>query len=243
MSQAGLVINSGGGGGGGVFPPNQTVQDFDDFIDNNGSNAGKFLWGSISGFSASPIAGTATNPGIVSIAGPNSTAPVANGLLLGFPSTIVSPFVLGGGSYSQNFVFNLNTLSNNTNSYTLYIGLMDYEDVVNLTSPQSGCWFQYNHTVNSGNWQIVCSNSSSQTVHNTSTTAATGFHNYGIQVNAAATSVAFTIDGVIVANSPITTNIPTSDIGPGIFIFSLAGTTADMYADLFYYTQILTTPR
>jgi hypothetical protein len=218
---------------------NATVQEFDDLTSWNSQGIGKFTWVS-NGANLNTHNGTSTNPGILDISftgiSTSSIFPYQNGFN-------VAPFVLGAGSLNVNFVFNLSALSDGVNTYTIFIGLIDSASARNATLPTSGCFFKYTNSVNAGNWQIETEKSSVTTIANTSSLASTGFHNYGIQINAAATSVAFTIDGVAVANSPLTTNIPTVALIPAIFVNATAGTPADMLFDLFYYKQVLTTPR
>lgn len=222
-----LVINATPSG------PNKVISEFDEFL---GLEPWKLQW---SNQGANSAAGTSTNPGqfafdegvsssigLVGISGPNS----------------LGPFVLGGGTYSQNFVFDLVSLSTGGNNYTIYIGLVSPLESTIGAPPTSGVYFQYNHAVNGGNWQIVCNNGVSTTA-NTATLAATGFHNYGISINATGTSAAFTINGVAVANSPIATNIPLTPVSPGIISVVNAGTLPVQLGDIFYYTQVLTAAR
>ena len=223
--------------------PSQIISDFDDMISASGStssNIGKFSWSDTGGSGVSLVNGTATHPGILQL----SVAGVAIGgvapLLSGNSS---ASFVLGGGSLSMNFVFDIAALSDGINTYTIYLGLIDGGSLNTSVVPISGCFFKYTNSVNAGNWQIVTEQASVATTANTATAAATGFHNYGIQVNAAATSVAFTINGVAVANSPLTTNIPTAQLMPAIVLDVSAGVSPLMLFDLFYYKQVLTVAR
>lgn len=213
--------------------PNQVISDFDDFT----SEITKL------GFQVDNVTdmpGTATNPGLVIPTGTTVSYDVG---LFGNTSTAIGPFAFGGGTFSQNWVHNLVGLSDDTNSYTIYIGLVDGQSFDIVTDPISGIYFKYTHTLNSGNWQIVCNDSGAITTANTSTPASTAFHNYGIQINATATSVAFTIDGVVVSNSPITTNIPLTALGPAVVVLLNSGNIPLHETDLYYYTQILTVAR
>ena len=239
MSQAGSILGSGGSGGG-SFAPNKTITEFDDFLDNS-TATNKLQWATIGSLDPSAsFTRLNTNPGQLIYLSSNSHS----GLTLSPGDTaLTAPFQLGSGTFNMNWVMDLTTLSVGGARYTIYIGLLFYADVAASSPPTSGVYFQYSDNVNAGNWQIVCNNSSTSTTHNTSTPAATGFHNYGIQINAAATSAAFTINGVIVANSPITTNFPTLPVGPGFFSLASSGTLPAQVVDLFYYTQVLTTAR
>jgi hypothetical protein len=69
------------------------------------------------------------------------------------------------------------------------------------------------------------------------TAADTNFHKFAITVNSTGTSAAFFIDGVQLANSPITTNIPTTNqLYFGIQQVRTAGTTNSKFVrfDQFY---------
>ncbi len=219
------------------FNPNNTVRDFDDFIAGT-SNTTKLFPSPIVQWDFQP--GTATNPGQIKIASGAS----GNGFIIyGQGSPSADPFVLGGGQISMNFVFDIGALSNNTDNYTCYIGLMGSTTSAAGIAPTDGIYFKYNHAVNGGRWQIVTTNSSVSTTANSGILAATGFHNYGFVVNAGATSVSFYINGVLTANSPLSGNIPSAAISPTIISVPSAGNMPDQFADLFYYEQILTTAR
>ncbi len=208
------------------FFPGKVVQFYDDFISSEDTGGN----------------GTSTNPGqllLPSLTGTFAQWHVSNGT----NGTPFDPFVLGAGTLNVNFVFNLNSLSTNTDSYTIQIGLMNVLTFHNGDPVVDGCHFEYTHTVNGGKWQIINTSSGVSTIVNTNTLASTGFHNYEIRINASGTSVSYFIDGVQVANSPVSTNIPSVSIGPGIIEFWNAGTTPDMNLDLWYYTQVLNTSR
>lgn len=104
------------------------------------------------------------------------------------------------------FVCKLSGLSDATDTYTARIGLgTDSTATADFTD---GAYFEYTHSVNSGNWTIKTANNSSRTTANTNTAADTNWHLFAVDMNAAGTSVNFYIDGVEVANSPIATNLP-----------------------------------
>lgn len=236
MSQSGIVSSSQ------IIPkPNHTITDFDDMINGSPNGpVGKFDWNSVASSGISFANGTATNPGILQL----DVAGVAIGGVAPFASgTNNASFVLGGGAFNINFIFDIAGLSDGVNTYTIFIGLIDGTSLNSGVLPVDGCYFKYTNSVNAGNWQIVTEKSSVSTTANTTTAAATGFHNYGIQINASATSVAFTINGVTVANSPLTTNIPTTQLMPAVYLDVTSGVSPHMLFDLFYYTQVLTTAR
>ena len=163
------------------------------------------------------------------------------GIMLGNPS--VGLIEIGGGQLTLQWYVKIGTLSDVTNRYNFAIGFINRVS----GSPQAGMYFQYNDSVNSGNWQIINNiGDGSPTINNTNTAADTNWHVYKIIVNAAATSVAYYIDGTQVANSPITTDIPTAiDLSPAISVISTAGTVqaSTLQVDLCTLQQVLTTPR
>ncbi len=232
------VINTSGSGNTIVIHnpnPSKVISDFNDFITGSGNLIG------YPGVGLASIPGTATNPGIVTFSGGGSNGIFMAGNYGSNPNA--DSFALGGGSLSLNWVFDLIALSTNTDTYTVFIGFMDAASVAGQVPISDGVYFQYTNSVNGGNWQIVCTKGGVSTTANTITPAATGFHNYGVSINAAGTSAAFTINGVAVANSPIASNIPTNPISPAIYTLQSAGTVPDQEVDLIYYTQILTVAR
>jgi len=238
-----LAENATGGGGNGVpTTPLKSISDFDDFLNlGYGSSAGvgKLNWNDVGGFFENSD-GTAANPGIIKLqsglgSGTNPT------LVLSQNSANGLPFLLGSGALSINFILNLIALSTNTNAYTIFVGLADIDTSFSGVQPNSGCYFKYTHTVNAGRWQAQCANSGVRTTANTTVTAATGFNNFGVIVNAAANSVAFEINSTQVAT--ITTNIPTGNLGPFLLFVPTAGELPQFEIDLFYYLQTLSIAR
>jgi hypothetical protein len=102
------------------------------------------------------------------------------------------------------------TLSDATNTYTMEVGFVNV-----LTSvPNFSIMFRYTHSVNGGRWEAICNNNGTITAVDTGIAASTGvMRTFEIEVNAANTSVAFFIDGTLVAT--ITTNIPAATVGFG----------------------------
>lgn len=241
------VLGSGGlftsGSGNTVtyaLQPNHGITDWDDFLAlASGTGASKLGFQSGSSGGITQVTGTATNPGQITW---NSVAPgVDDSVVLG--SEPDSPFGLGAGTLSINWVINLVTLGNVTNNYTSYVGLMNggaFSTGI-VIEPTDGCYFKYNYNINGGNWQILTANSSTRTTTNTTTAGATGFVNFGIQINAAATSVSYTINGTVVGT--IATNIPVVDLTVGWGSHNIAGSLPLQLTDLFYYNQVLTTAR
>lgn len=219
------------------FQPNLIVQDFDDFIDVTTSSPGKWFWYNAGGPFQPSFATSLTHPGQAVFATVTSWLAPETSVLNG-------QWVKGGGALNVNWVVNLTALSDITNTYTTYIGLSSFAGnfVTIPNPPDSGIYFRYTDTVNSGKWQIVCNNAGTSTVVNTTVTADTSFHNFGIALNAAGTSVSFTIDGVTVGTA-ITTNIPTAELASLVYSIVSAGSLPAQAIDLFYYTLHLTVAR
>lgn len=155
------------------------------------------------------------------------------------------PLILGAGILTCTWYFRINTLSNVTDRYTLYLGLTN---TGGGTAPSDGCYVQYADNVNSGNWQFVTAKSSTRTTSNSSTAVATGWQVLQMQINAAASSVSYSV-GTTLANlaslgTAITTNIPTNGIGPNFQVVKSAGTSNLLFdADLITLSMPLTTAR
>lgn len=239
---AGAVSGTTGSGNTVTVPgffPNKVVNEFDDFLNTTNTN-NKLQWAILGALDGAIVPTRLdTNPGQLIF----STLATPGITLTPSDASTTPPFKLGSGSLNVNWVLDLTTLSIAGNRYTTYIGLMDYASANANAAPNDGVFFKYSDNVNSGNWQIVCVKGGVATTANTSTAAATGFHNYGIQINVAGTSAAFTINGLAVANSPIATNLPTANIGPAFETIVSAGNASAVALDLFYYTQVLTTGR
>ncbi len=116
-------------------------------------------------------------------------------------------------------------LSDGTNRYILFAGFTDqgYSPTV-----VDGAFFRYVDNVNGGRFECVCSSNSVETAADSGlTVAADTDYDLRIVVNAAASSVAFWIDGALVAT--VTTNIPsgtTRATGARVGLDRVAGSTA-----------------
>lgn len=157
---------------------------------------------------------------------------------------VVPSIVLGGGTITLSWVIKIENLSDVTNRYILRCGLGDTYAIANPTDQVNGVYFEYSDDINSGDWNYKTASASSRTTGNSSTAVTTGWHNLTMTINAAASSISFTVDGVSLG-AAITTDIPTAAISPIFYLGSTAGTipTAALLIDLFYMTQTLTTPR
>lgn len=158
-------------------------------------------------------------------------------------------FITGGGEMVMETSVFIPTLSNATERFRVLFG---YGNQVNNTNETMGIFFTYdeggtgNGSAASANWQCATVASSVRTYTTTSVAVTnTAWVKLKIVVNAAATSVGFYIDNVLVATH--TTNIPTGTaqtVTPKQQLAKTVGTTSrSMYADYFGYRQIFTTPR
>jgi len=231
------------------FTPNSVVTMYEEFCGyfaNTGlyvSQLGIFMTGPIS--QAFNVATTTSNghPGVIH-SSEISAADSFKLIVMAHPSPTANNFILGGGILSINWIVNIATLSDVTNSYTLYLGLGN--PTASASEPTDGVYFAYTHGTNSGNWVGKASNASSQSSANSSDAVSAGtWVNLGITVNADATSVSFYVNGVEIANSPLATNIPTVAINPFLLAIRSAGTVPAnaIRVDALYLTQTLTTPR
>lgn len=125
-------------------------------------------------------------------------------------------------------VFKLVALSDGTDVYTLRFG---FQDSLN-SDGTDGMYFRYTHGTNSGKWEAVTRQASTETATDTGITADTNWHRLAIKF-VSSSLVEFYIDGVLVASN--TTNIPNSSQPAGAFSFKIvkgSGTNArEIYLD------------
>jgi hypothetical protein len=215
----------------------------DDFIYDGENNTRVWPWGcggngtSATVLATAPVSG---HPGIISLnAGTDTTGEASMNRGQGAGNVI-----LGDGSHELNFVVQIPTLSTITNEFGFWFGLGD--GLENFTShPGNNCVaFQYLRTT-STNWQGITSSSGTSTTASGGTNVAvtTGWANFKIIINAAATSVTFYVNGTNIGTS--TTNIPTTNpIYLGFSIKkSLGVTSSNALVDYVDWNHVLTTPR
>lgn len=228
------------------FQPNVAVQEFDDFIGSGGSNVGawKMPWRAITGSGLFGVTGTINNPGIATSVASGAGQP--NGMNLfqaGAVTTFPSQIALGGGLTSISWIVQLSSLSSGGNTYRFSCGMADNVTLQTATdSFVSGVYFQYTNAVNGGQWTINCTSASVTTSVNTSVVANTSFVTLTIIANAAASSVSFYINNILVGTA-ISTNIPTAALSPFMMAVNLSGTNPNLNADLFWITISLSNPR
>lgn len=184
--------------------PFATVTYCDDFLGSNSTSAtvSSFTFRTlVNGGTMTTTNGTADHPGILQLnTGVSATGEVC---ILSQPLGLL----FGGGVTTYEAVVNIPTLSDGTETFTARFGFGDQGSGGGAIT--DGAWFEYTHSVNSGNWTINTSSNSSPTSANTSTAVGTGWVRLKVECNAAGTSMAFYVNGSQVTNSPITTTIPT----------------------------------
>lgn len=145
------------------------------------------------------------------------------------------------GAMTIEFVVSLPTLSDGTNTYIMRAGVNPSGTSTALGSNELA--FEYDST-QSANWRFYTRASSTQTTGVSTTAVTSGWHHLQIVTNAANSSVSFYVDGSALANSPLTTNVPTGLMLPYLDIIKSAGTTArTVIFDLFKFTQTLNSAR
>lgn len=222
------------------FSPNSTISVFDDFMFSapavTGFITGQLDWDTSTSNAMLPTSpidnghpGILRNPAIITGAS----------YLMANATNAAYSVILGGGSITINWVFKIVNLSAASPRYILRVGIGD----VPTTDQNNGTYFEYSDNINSGNWVIKTASSASRTTTNSATAVTAAWHNAQITINAAATSIAFTMDGVSLGT--IATNIPATPVSAFINIVEVSGTvaSASILIDLMYYTQTLTSAR
>ena len=227
--------------------PSATLVSVDDFIGVSYVSSASSVYGVESWF----VSGTGMNveggqtsahPGVLMFPSGN-IASGNSGIFLGNNSGAISQnIVLGGGALTVNWVIETETLSTVTDRYSFRVGLGDTAaaDQVN------GVYFEYSDNLNSGQWVGKTASASSRNSSNSNVAAVNNAYvNLGISINAAASSVTFSINGVAISGGPIAATIPTAAITPFFDVTRVSGTVLAnaVRADLYYLSQTLTTPR
>lgn len=218
-----------------AYNPAKHIFLFDDFICN--SSTGAIGWNFLGINSAALVNLSLTETIYSGVCEPriSSSAGSAYVMRLGQTSTSDNPLLLANQTVYCHFILKMTGLSDATDTFKTRIGLFNGGS---NTDPQTdGVYFEYTHGTNSGNWQMICMNNTTGTTANSSTAADTNFHKFAIKINSTATSASFYIDGSELANSPITTNLPTTNkIYFGIQTIRTAGTSNNKFIrfDQFY---------
>lgn len=229
------------------FNPLQETYLFDDFIGPGAANTlGTHVWATNTSGAATTInPNTITDnghPGQMELADGTSGAGYAL-IRMGPGNGTNWPFVIGGGALTFIWVVQIPVVSDGTNTFIVRCGLMNSN---NGQAIGSGVYFEYtNATGSPTNWQIATAKANSRTVSDSGAAMTAGtWYTLRADINAGATSIAYSINGVTTSNSPITSNIPTAQIGPCAFILGTAGSTSrTVDVDMFYIYQKLTSAR
>lgn len=152
--------------------------------------------------------------------------------------------LLGGGTYTVEWLVSIEDLSTAVDEYALRFGLGDTTGGADFGN---GVYFEYDRTVNT-NWLIKTAQAATRTTTDSMVAvAADQWDRFTIEINADATSVEYFINGTSVGT--ITTNIPnggaaTDGVGPDLMLVKSAGTNGrQIYADYFRMQCTLTTSR
>ena len=180
--------------------------------------------------------GDKDHPGLMELSSGTSTSSYVS---LHTDENIVT---FSGGQWTFDTVVQLDTLSDASNAYKVYIG---FYDVPAMSSSGEGIYFTYTHSENSGNWTLNSSDApGSNTTSDSGVAADTNFVNLKVIMNAAGTSSEFFINGT--SRGTITTTLPgTSEpTMPFYGIIKSAGTNQRLLnLDALYLQGILTNAR
>lgn len=162
--------------------------------------------------------------------------------MLGHTANETATIILGVGALTFDSVVKITLVSDGTETFTCRIGLNDAAGGDGADSVM----FRYTHSVNSGKFECVTRSNNVETATDSGyTIVADTAVRLGFVVNAAGTSVAFSVNGSVVQTH--TTNIPTTTAratAAAIEIAKSAGTTArTMLTDYAEIYVDLTTPR
>lgn len=146
---------------------------------------------------------------------------------------------LGNSNILYEFLVNIITLSDGTQTWKMRIGLGDTGGTADMAN---GVYFIYDSTT-SANWIRATATASTRTETASSTAVTTGWNKLRCIVNTAASTCDFYVNGVSIGSN--TTNIPTAAfIAPRINVFKTVGNTARLvHCDYFFMTASLGTAR
>jgi len=149
-------------------------------------------------------------------------------------------FKVGGGEITYTWIIKPESLGSSGTKKSIAVGMLSGSG----TATDNGIYFRYEFGVNSGNWQIICTDSTTSTTEDTGVAAVADWVKLSATINAGGTSVTFKIDDVETSGSPISTNIPSAAIMPYILATTEAGSpTYTHYLDYFELRQTLTISR
>lgn len=146
---------------------------------------------------------------------------------------------LGGGILNIEMLIRIEALATVTNDYSFRLGLGDSQSAADNTN---GVYFEYTRGTNT-NWLAKTANGGTRTSTSTGVAVASGaWIKLNISINAAASSITFSINGSSVAT--ITTNIPTTNaVAPMVQLSRTAGTPGNVDIDYYFIAQRFTSAR
>ena len=181
--------------------------------------------------------GETNHPGIITL---STLAVATNSAAIASALTAIR---FSGGAARLVVIFRVPTLSDAVDTFTVRVGFCD---ATNAESTD-GAFIRYTNGTNSGKFQFVTRNNSTETATDTGITVGLNtWYRVQIDVNAAGTSATCTINGTLVATN--TTNIPTAagretGIVPGYIQKSLGTNPRTLDIDYFQTLLKFTTPR
>lgn len=219
---------------------------FTDFMNAPIAGAGLDIFPTASGGAlGSGPSSNANRPGVAVL---TTLTAATNRVYLG---TATNAFQFGGGTWVYETAVNMSQLSTAGDRYSAMVGFFDtfashvQVDAIGFLYDEGGVT---TGSAASANWQCLTANNSTRTYVTTSVAVnatANVYTKLRIEVNAAASSVTFYINGTLVAT--ITTNIPTGagrEAGFGLSIIKTIGTTACILrADYLYVQNLFTSAR
>jgi hypothetical protein len=142
--------------------------------------------------------------------------------------------MIGGDRVVIDMGINIETLATSLQDYTYRFGLCDSSSA----DCTDGIYFEYDRSVSTA-WQTATASNSTRTKNTTSSTVATGWHNFRIVINAngsSPTSVDYYVDGTLIGSN--TTNIPNGSARVTTpmfqFIKTVGSSAINTYIDFFY---------
>lgn len=176
------------------------------------------------------------HPGVIAL-GTITSASSRSAILQVNPGDAI---ILAGGKARFGVVANLPTLSDGTNTFICRMGLGSLN-----AGDNDGIYFRYGSALNGGEWQGVCRSGGSEagSVLDTNTAADTSWHRYEFEVNAAATSVEFFIDGT--SKGTVSSNIVTAAtrLAPASIVRSAGSASRSFLIDAYWLHLEFTTAR
>jgi len=210
---------------------------FEDFRNTVSANATYVFAGGLTpvysgtGSAISTVACGTTEIGVFRV-GVGTTSTGYGGLRNGYAAWLC--FGLGRNYFKTRV--RLPNLSTADDAYVVRLG---WNDHTTGGAPTDGAYFRYTESENDGRWTCVCVSAGTETTADSSVSvAANTWAKLEIEINAAATSAVFKINGNTVAT--ITTNIPSGGARgtmTGLWITKTAGT-ANRYMDLDFVHEV-----